>query len=204
MWSDIVWRCLPQPPVTTCGGVAAGTVEIWYNGNATTTRQIAAPDLGFTIQGIADFNGNVFSDILWRHTFGTLAIWPEGFPNPTWPGGLDHNWRLEGVGEFDGNSRADILWRCLPIAPTTACGEAPAGSVAIWHDGTNATTWHGLAFALLEMKGIGDFDGDGRGDILWRGPGGPVIWLGASGTDTLVPASPGASWEVAGVGRFDL
>ena len=54
-----------------------------------------------------------------------------------------------------------------------------------------------------EIKGTGDFNGDGRSDILWQGSDGtPAIWLmdGASAVSVGVAGwfNPGPSWEVKG------
>ena len=69
-------------------------------------------------------------------------------------------------------------------------------------DGTNATfvgavgpypgpTW--------EIKGTGDFNGDGKSDIIWQG-GTPSIWLmdGTNVVSVSVAGSfnPGSDWHV--------
>ena len=54
---------------------------------------------------------------------------------------------------------------------------------------------------------VGDFNGDGRSDILWQGSDGtPAIWL-MDGLTVLSngPAgsfNPGPSWHVVGAGQF--
>src|SRR5438552_12595324 len=58
-----------------------------------------------------------------------------------------------------------------------------------------------------QVKGIGDFDGDGRADILWRNSstGENYIWL----MNGLSTASQGSvnfvdpAWQVKGIGDFD-
>jgi hypothetical protein len=58
-----------------------------------------------------------------------------------------------------------------------------------------------------QIKGSGDFNGDGRSDILWQGSDGtPAIWL-MDGLTALSngPAgsfNPGPSWHVVGAGQF--
>jgi hypothetical protein len=57
-------------------------------------------------------------------------------------------------------------------------------------------------------KVSGDFDGDGKSDILWRNGNGEIeVWL-MNGTSILVTGSPGnvtpsVGWNIEGVGDFD-
>ena len=56
------------------------------------------------------------------------------------------------------------------------------------------------------IVGTGDFNGDGKGDILWRNSNGDVgIWL-MNGTQILQQPIIGnvpASWTIAGTGDFN-
>jgi hypothetical protein len=58
------------------------------------------------------------------------------------------------------------------------------------------------------MVGIGDFDGDGKSDLLWRTTtGADQVWYG-SGTRGTVRAmaslaAQDPSWSVAGIGDFN-
>jgi len=118
-------------------------------------------DNGWQVAGIGDFNGDRKSDILWRHVNGANVIWPGGTAPGYWLGALDGNWQVQGVGDFDGNGESDILWRCLPQAPATACGNAVAGSVAIWefsHGNYVWTTWPGAVDGTWHIQGVGQFD----------------------------------------------
>ena len=58
-----------------------------------------------------------------------------------------------------------------------------------------------------QIKGSGDFNGDGKSDIVWQGQDGtPAIWLMDGTTVTGVGAvgfNPGASWHVVGAGQFN-
>jgi serralysin len=59
-----------------------------------------------------------------------------------------------------------------------------------------------------QIKGTGDFNGDGKSDILWQGQDGtPAVWLMDGTHATFVgavgPFNPGPSWEIKGTGDFN-
>jgi hypothetical protein len=145
-----------------------------FDGGPTGAWRGSAADLWYAIDGIGDFDGNGRSDILWRcipeapnttcgaAVAGAVAIWHDANAGATtWPGALDYNWQVHGVGDFDGNGSADILWRCLPQAPAIACGNAPAGSTAIWQFANGAygwTSWPGVLDNTWQIQATGRFD----------------------------------------------
>ena len=78
------------------------------------------------------------------------------------------------------------------------------------------STYQGSAVspdASWSVAGIGDFNGDGDDDILWRqgSTGSLAMWLmdGSTISQSATPTyqgsavSPGASWSVAGIGDFN-
>jgi glucuronoarabinoxylan endo-1,4-beta-xylanase len=206
--SDILWRSVRGDNVIWPGGIAPG---VW----------IVPVDNGWRVVGIGDFNSDGQSDILWRSVNGDNVIWPSGHAPGFWFVPLDGNWQVQGVGDFDGNRQSDILWRCVPQAPATACGDAVAGSVAIWHFANGNygwTSWPGALDGNWQIHGAGDFDANGESDILWRclprapatACGGAVagsvaIWHFSSGSHgwTAWPGALDSSWQVQSIGRFD-
>lgn len=115
----------------------------------------------------------------------------------------------------------DILWRCVPVAPATACGEAAAGTTAIWtfsQGSYSGTTWPGALDFNWQIQGVGDFDGNGESDILWRctpqspgtacgnvAAGTVAIWQFSNGNygSTTWPGAVDSSWQIRGIGDFD-
>ena len=155
-----------------------------------------------------DFNGDGRSDILWRNTNGALGDW---FGNPN--GGFTingpplttvaNNWHISGTGDFNGDGRADILWRSDSGIVSNWLGTAAGGFTP---NDTNAAATVGTSWTIA---GTGDFNGDGRDDILWRNDDGTISdWLGTAnggfaGNDGNALIRVATRWHVAGTGDFN-
>jgi ELWxxDGT repeat protein len=212
--SDILWR-------NASGGLADWTMNggsIVSGGSLTSNGAVVAPDSSWSVAGISDFNGDGNADVLWRRTDGTLSTWIMNgsttmSSGPVTSGGVavtpGASWSVAGVGDFDGDTRSDILWRntdgtlvdwSMNGASITSSAPVASGGAAVKPD------------ASWSVAGIGDFNGDGRKDILWRNSSGEVsAWLmngsaiASSGDITSGGAAvrPDASWSVAGIGDFN-
>src|SRR5216117_447960 len=124
-------------------------------------------DQAWQVKGIGDFDGDGRADILWRNSktgenyiflMNGLTVASQGLVNVV----DDPAWLVKGIGDFDGDGKADILWR------NSATGE---NDIYLMNGLTIAA--RGLVnivepSSFWELKGIGDFDGDGKADILWR------------------------------------
>ncbi len=198
--SDILWQD------------TSGNLALWEMNGSTVlnanTAGFGAVPAPWAIVGQRDFNGDGNADILWRNTTtGDIAIWEMNGTtilnaNTAGLGNVPTAWSIVGTGDFNGDGMADILWR-----------NTTTGDLAIWEmNGTtilNANT-AGVGNVPLNwtVVGVGDFNGDGKADILWRNNNGNVaIWL-MNGT-TLTNANTAtfgnmpASWSVAGTGDFN-
>ncbi len=198
--SDILWRD------------TSGNMAIWEMNGSTILNENTAGLGGvptiWSIVGQRDFNADGKADILWRDTSGDIAIWEMNGTtilnvNTAGLGNVPTAWSIVGTGDFNGDGMADILWR-----------NTSTGDLAIWEmNGTtilNANT-AGLGNVPLNwtVVGVGDFNGDGKADILWRNSnnGNVAIWL-MNGT-TLTNSSTATfgnmplTWSVAGTGDFN-
>ena len=109
---------------------------------------------------------------------------------------------LRRLGDFDGDGSADVLlrhadghWRYFPMAGGRVL---PSGGAA------NRVTLN----RAWQTAGVGDFNGDGRADILMRLANGRWRYYPMDGRQVLpgnggaaLPADP--AWRAAGVGDFD-
>jgi len=71
-------------------------------------------DTVWTIQGLADFNGDGKTDILWRHSNGSgYYVWLMNGKSAADSGGFDVDtvWTIQGLADFNGDGKTDLLWQ---------------------------------------------------------------------------------------------
>ena len=147
-----------------------------------------------------DFNGDGFSDIAWRDSGGTVAIWLMNGGQILQSGGFGAVaaiWSIVGQRDFDGDGNYDLLWRDT------------GGNTAIWFlNGTQVSSTGGVGNIPTSwtVAATADFDGDGKGDILWRDSGGNLaMWFmnGAQVASSGGLGSVPAAWSIAGTGDYN-
>jgi len=195
--SDILWRnaATGENYLYPMNGLEIKASESYL-------RTVASQD--WQVAGIGDFNGDGRSDILWRDSAtgqnyvypmnGTAILAGEGYLRTV----ADQNWQVAGVGKFDADTTADILWRnrltgenyLYPMNGTAIlAGEGYLRSVA-------DLDW--------QVAAVGDYNGDGRSDILWRNSANgenylyPMNGLAILPTEGYVRTVPGQDWHIAG------
>ena len=184
--ADVLWRD------------TAGDVGFWLmNGTSITSSNVIGnvPN-NWSVAATGDFNGDGKGDVLWRDTSGNVGIW---FMNGTTiqqtavVGNMPTNWVVAGA-----DTHGDVFWR-----------NTSTGDVGIWViSGTTITqnVDFGAVPLTWSISGIGDFDGNGSEDILWRDTSGNVgMWL-MNGTSILSTAVLGAmplTWTIAETGDYD-
>ena len=172
--SDILWRNVGGQLSNWLGTAGGGFVV--NDANA-----FASVPVDWQVVGTGDFNGDGRSDILWRNLDGWLSNWlatPGGGYSVNDANALTlvpNDWQVAGVGDFNGDGRSDILWRNVNGQLSNWLGTASGGyAINDIHAFADVPTdW--------QIRGVGDFDGDGRDDILWQSDAGWISnWLGAA------------------------
>jgi hypothetical protein len=190
-----------------------GNLKVWLldHGSMTAEPHITPDGLADTrwrVVGLADFNGDGHSDILWQHQpTGDLHVWLMN--RTSLVTGVDLTpksfgrflWLIRGVADFNRDGKADILWQ-----------HQRSGALYVWlMDGTTAVsgtylTPNSNVDAGWQIDGLADFNGDGEADILWRHKrtGDLHVWFmkgtKAAGASDLVPARVAdRRWRIARV-----
>jgi subtilisin-like proprotein convertase family protein len=192
-----------------------GENRIWLVDKSNIPRQqpLSLPesqDNAWKMEGTVDFDGNGKLDILWRnYNTGQNVIWSMNGNSQdnsiTITAVPDADWKIQGLADFDNDRKIDILWR-----------NNRTGENAIWFmDGTTLRGGAGVFITQVQdtnwqMQGVGDFDGDGKTDILWRNydNGENAIWLmnGAvlkGGKGIFITRVQDTGWRMQGVADFD-
>jgi subtilisin family serine protease len=191
-------------------GIAANSLPIGtYNatlsfintgdGQGNTTRNVSLVVRAF---GAHDFNGSGSSDILWRQTGGTPAVWLMNGAQVLQSGGLGAvptNWQIVGQADFNGDGKYDLLWR-----------DTTTGAIAIWFlNGTQVVSTASIATVPNTWQIVGVRRVIGATLLLWRNTstGAVALWAleGSSGQlgATYNLGSAPTNWQIVGFADFN-
>jgi hypothetical protein len=195
--SDVAWQ-------------QGGQAQLWVDTGTQLTSEVipdAAMGSEWTAFGLADFNGNGLSDLLWTNgTGGQVNIWEMAGSNliasaiPA--GAMGTEWQVAATGDFNGDGAADILWH--------ATSGSDDGQVAVWTMQGFTLVNFGISNGALgsdwNVVATGDFYGTGRDAVLWEDQNTGQIsdWqLNGPNLQALTPVGQiGGEWRTAGVGHF--
>ena len=184
--ADILWRD------------TSGNVGIWLMNGTSIQSTAVLGNMPTTSSVVATmgFNTGGYGSILWRDNQGNLTLWFMNGATLTQSsaiGNVPLNWTVAGA-----DSLGDIFWR-----------NVATGEVGMWQMyGTviTKTVDFGVVPLNWTLAGIGDFDGNGSYDILWRDNQGNVgMWLmnGTQITSSTVLGNVPLNWTLAVTGDFN-
>ncbi|KJU82912.1 conserved hypothetical protein, membrane [Candidatus Magnetobacterium bavaricum] len=127
------------------------------------------------IKATGDFNGDDKSEVVLQDTNGDVYVWITDGAGYYAQLNLPKEWALKAIGDFNGDGKSDIIWQ-----------NSTTGDTAMWlMDGARINTLvvkglsSGGAAVQWEIKAAGDFNGDGKSDIILQNTNNNdvVIWL---------------------------
>jgi hypothetical protein len=217
--SDLLWRNSNGSGVVTEWAMNSSTISSLAN--VTYLGATVAPDSSWSVAGVCDFNGDGKTDVLWRQaSTGAVVAWQMNgatIASSNYVSYLgstvapDSSWSVAGTLDTNGGGQGGVLWR-----------QASTGALVLWQmngatiaSSTNVTSG-GVAVkpdASWSVAGIGDLNGDGNSDVIWRNSNtgevtawfmnGSTVTASADLTSAGASVRPDASWSIAGVGDFN-
>lgn len=177
----------------------------WAKASRGTVR--LTEDLDYHVAGIGDFNGDGQDDVLVRHTAGAWHYYPMDGRRVLAGAGpaaisMDVEYEVAGIGDFNGDGRDDVLlrhsdghWRYYPMNGRVVADDGASSA--------NLT-----ANTDFKVVGIGDFNGDGRDDVLLRRSDGRWHYYPMNGARTIsgrgaAPLTRDIAYSVIGAADFD-
>src|SRR5205823_2399542 len=158
---------------------------------------------------VADLNGDGKSDILLRHAGdGTLVIQLQNGATSIGGGGITNNvwdptWQVVGVGDFNGDRKSDILLRHAGDGALVV--QLQDGATSIGGGPITNDVWD----PSWQVVDVGDFNGDGKADILLRHAADGTLVVQLQDGATSIGGGPitnnawDPSWQVVGVADFN-
>lgn len=174
----------------------------WSSGGGEPHNYLVVP--GYTVvSGLGDFDGDRLTDIVARDTAGRLFLY-RGYGGYVKRTQIGSGWQgftsIFSPGDFDGDGASDIMARAADGRLLLYRGNGRGGWAA-----AGTVVGRGWA-AFTALTGIGDFDGDGRRDVLARHSDGRLLLYRGNGAGGWAAAgyAVGRGWQgftaVVGVG----
>ena len=193
--SDILWDMGSGAPILwTMNGATVSSIS--YLGSAMPP--------GWHIAGVGDFNGDGFTDVLWTPNVpgGPAYLWMMSASGPA-PVSLAQYGKVPvkaWIGDFNGDGKSDILWDMGSATPLLWTMNGATVASATYLGSAMPAGWH--------IAGVGDLDGNGLTDVIWRSnlPIGPAyLWMmSASGPTPVSLAQYGNVPATAWTGIFSI
>ena len=162
-----------------------------------------------------DFDGDGKPDLVWQNDVTwEVVVWYMGGPQGNSFLGWNllastdvAGWSVVGSGDFNGDGKPDLVWQ-----------NDVTWQVAVWYmggpQGNSFLGWNLLAstdVAGWSVVGTGDFNGDGKPDLVWQNDvtWQVVVWYmgGSQGNSSLgsdlLASTDVAGWSVVGTSEFN-
>jgi hypothetical protein len=187
-------------------GTSGGFAGYWIMNGASivaASSALAAP-ANHEVAAKGDFNGDGRLDVLWyRASDRNLVLWQgnaTGGFDTIGVGGLSLGWLVSGAGDINADGRSDLFLRYGTSGGFAGYWIMNGASIVSASSALAAPANHDVAAR-------GDFNGDGRLDVLWyrASDRNLVLWQGnaTGGFDTIGVGGLSPGWLVSGAGDIN-
>jgi hypothetical protein len=204
-----------QRPSLFWRNTSTGQISTWLLSGSTVvdTRPLSidrVSDTNWFVAATADFNGDRYTDVLWRNSAnGSLAVWllqnnqVVATQSLSIPSMADPNWKIVGAGDVDADGYADILWQHQTqnwLAVWFMRGSGVVRTAYLDVPQVSSSNW--------QIAAVADLNSDGFADIVWREK--TQGWLAAwylRGTAVILQANlsqaqvADPAWKLVGAGK---
>jgi hypothetical protein len=126
---------------------------------------------GWTIVGMRDFNGDGTPDLVWQNdATQQVVVWYLGGPRGNTLLGTNWlaqdyvaGWYVVATGDFNGDGKPDLVWQNEARQVAVWYMGGAQGNTFLWVDWLSST-----GVSDWRVVGTGDFNGDGRLDLVWQ------------------------------------
>lgn len=162
------------------------------------------------VEAIGDLDGDGAADLVWRNssTGAVYLMLLDGFSIKRQGMAYqepDLNWRIVGTGDFEGSRRSEyLLWQNISTGVVWQL-KVDTGSAVFTASGAPIYREPNLDWRIIA---VGDLDGDGKADLLWRNGSTGAIWGQLMDGQVIVSQrrvylEPNLAWEPVAFGDYD-
>jgi FG-GAP-like repeat/FG-GAP repeat len=195
-YADLIWR-----------QASTGYTVMWLMNGASLPNVMSAAfiggDPGWSVVATGDFNGDGKTDLIWHQaSTGATVMWLMNGASvlQAISLGTSTDWSVAATGDFNGDGATDLVWR-----------QNSTGAIVVWLlNGSSLPNILGAASiggsSAWTVAATGDFNGDGKDDLVWRNASTGATWIwfmnGITATASL-KVSTGTDWSIIGTGDFN-
>ena len=207
---DMIWRNDGTGPDPTQDGKVSLTTFDNTGTIVSATPFYTEPDQSWKIVQTPDLDGDGRADVVWWNSatgvvYAMLMNGSTIVAQGTAYTATSTDWKIVAAGDFSGSGKSNQL-----VFENYVTGDVALVTITA-SGGTftaTSTTFYSEPDTAWKIVGTGDFDGDGKADLLWRNSSTGQVWMMLMNGTTIanqgpVYTEPNADWKIVAYGDYD-